>query len=101
MEALISALVEHRVEVNPTLVITEALYWGDDAAVREALEPDYAPPEEAAAWRKERFLYSASWPGVALGDARATFPVVLEIVSRFHARGVLLTTGSDLAAPLT
>jgi imidazolonepropionase-like amidohydrolase len=99
MEVLISALVEHRVEVNPTLVITEALYWGDDAALREALEPDFATPKEAAAWRKERFFYSSNWPVSAMAEAKKTFPVVLEIVRRFHQRGVLLTTGTDLAAP--
>jgi hypothetical protein len=99
MQALISALVEHRVEVNPTLVITETLYWGDDATLREALQPDYATPAEAVAWRKGRFSYSASWPASAMTEAKATFPEVLEIVRRFHQRGVLLTTGSDLAAP--
>ena len=99
MEALIAALVEHRVEVNPTLVITEALYWGDDPALREVLEPDFAPPEEAAAWREGRFLYSATWPAIAMAEAKKMFPVVLEIVRRFHQRGVLLTTGSDLASP--
>lgn len=98
-QGLISTLVEHRVEVNPTLVMTEATYWGDDAAVREALEPDYATPAEAVAWRKSPFVYSASWPKSALSEAKATFPVVLQIVRRFHARGVLLTTGTDLAAP--
>ena len=99
MEALISALVEHRVEVNPTLVITEALYWGDDPAVREALEPDFATPEEAVAWRKGRFVFSGTWPATAMAEAKRAFPFVLEIVRRFHERGVLLTTGSDVSTP--
>lgn len=99
METLISALVEHRVEVNPTLVIPEALYWGDDAAMLDKLEPDYATPPEALTSPKARFPYSADWPASAMAEARATFPVVLEIVRRFHERRVLLTTGSDIAIP--
>jgi len=98
MEALVSALVEHHVEVNPTLVIPEALYWGDDAAMLDRLEPDYATPP-ALASSKGRFPYSAAWPPVAMADARATFPILLEIVRRFHERGVLLTTGDDIAIP--
>lgn len=98
MEALISALVAHHVEVNPTLDIAEALYWGDDATMLEGLEPDYATPPEAVG-RKERFPYSASWPASNMVDARATFPVLLEIVRRFYRRGVLLTTGTDIAIP--
>jgi hypothetical protein len=99
MQALTDALVEHRVEVNPTLVVPEALYWGDDVRMLDRLEPDYSTPPEAVTWRKGRFSFSASWPTSAMAEARATFPVVLEIIRRFHQRGVLLTTGSDIAVP--
>lgn len=41
--ALISSLVQNRVEVNPTLVIVEVMFWGDDFDLLEEYEPDYAP----------------------------------------------------------
>jgi hypothetical protein len=50
MERLIRALVDHRVEVNPTLVIIESLYWGDDPASSQRLEPSYAPVKIRTDW---------------------------------------------------
>ena len=43
MNALVRSLLDNGVEVNPTLVVVESLYWGDDTALLERLEPAYAP----------------------------------------------------------
>lgn len=97
--ALISVLVENRVEVNPTLVQIEAIYWGDDPALREALEPEYAPSSLAATWRKGLHPFSGGWPEEARAAAKKTFTLTLEMVRRLHEGGVLLTAGTDLGNP--
>jgi hypothetical protein len=52
VERLAAPLREHHVEVHPNLVLGEAVTWGDDPAVLERLEPDFAPVEVAATWRR-------------------------------------------------
>ena len=40
MQELVTALVENVLEVNPTLVLLEALYWGDDSTNLSRFEPE-------------------------------------------------------------
>ena len=44
MSSLIAALVANNVTVDPTLVVMESLYFGDDPKVLKRLEPQRAPP---------------------------------------------------------
>ena len=43
MESLISALVENRVVLDPTFVMTRAIMWGDDMSALEWMEPTSPP----------------------------------------------------------
>ncbi len=99
MAALVAALAEHRVEVNPTLIMMEVMYWGDDPELLEAIEPQYAPASLATTWRAAPHPYSVAWPEESLADAKKTFPLNLEIVRRLHQGGVLLTAGTDFGNP--
>jgi hypothetical protein len=96
---LASLLRNRHVEVHPNLVLGEAVTWGDDAAVLERLEPAFAPPEDAANWRRGRQLFSSYWPPEAMAEAKRAFPVMVQVVGAFHRRGVLLTAGTDYLNP--
>lgn len=99
METLISSLVENRVEVNPTLVIIEVMFWGDDPDLLEEYEPDYAPTSLAEKWREGVHPYTASWPKKSLEEAKKVFLINQGIVLRLHEAGALITTGTDFPLP--
>lgn len=104
IDDLVSVLVENRVEVNPTLVSTEAAWWGDDLSHLEKLEPQYAPEANLSTWWwtdnwREGHPYFSKWSSVELAELKAAFPKVLEIVRTFHQRGVLITAGTDVGNP--
>jgi imidazolonepropionase-like amidohydrolase len=98
-EALAKLLAERRVEVHPNLVLGEAVTWGDDPAVLERLEPDFAGARTAAQWRGSRHQYSSSWPPEAMAEAKRCFPMMVQAIELFHERGVLLTAGTDYQNP--
>jgi imidazolonepropionase-like amidohydrolase len=96
---LASLLCKRHVEVHPNLVLGEAVTWGDDPAVLERLEPDFAPPEDAASWRRGRHLFSSYWPPEATVEAKRALPVMVQVIGVFHRHGVLLTAGTDYLNP--
>jgi imidazolonepropionase-like amidohydrolase len=92
-------LVDGRVEVNPTLVMTETLKFSNDSRVLERLEPSFAPREIAAAWRAESHPYTRELTVEYFRETQAAFPTILDVVRLFHERGVLLTAGTDVGNP--
>ena len=99
MRSLISPIVKNRVEVNPTLVIVEVMFWGDDPDLREEYEPDYAPNSLAEDWREGPHPYTASWPKESLDEAKEVFKINQEIVRILFEAGALITTGTDFPLP--
>ena len=99
MARMVSSIVENRVEVNPTLVIVEVMFWGDDPNLREEYEPDFAPTSLAKKWREGAHPYTASWPKESLDEAKKVFLINQEIVRILHEAGVLITTGTDFPLP--
>ena len=105
MSSLIAALVENDVTVDPTLVVAESLYFGDDPKVLERLEPHRAPAAIVSQWgpdweRRNPFVFTNP-VGVLreLTSAKNVFPIALQIVQRLHEGGVRLATGSDVGMP--
>jgi hypothetical protein len=105
MDRLVQVLVDSEVEVNPTLVLIESLYWGDDPAVSSRLEPSYAPATLVDGWWGENWeegnpfmrqwgLSEDEWVRVKRG-----FTATKAMVRVFQERGVLLTAGSDVGMP--
>lgn len=97
--ALADLLASRRIVVDPTLVLGEAIIWGDDSITLERLEPDLAMPGQAESWREGHHPYSRSWTAEQRSQAKLAWPQMLEIVRVFHERGVFLTTGTDYLNP--
>ncbi len=96
---LADLLAVHRIDVDPTLVLGEAMTFGNDPSVLERLEPDLAMPGQAETWRSSRHSYSKSWTDEQFKAAQEAWPLMLEIIRVFHERNVLLTAGTDLLNP--
>jgi hypothetical protein len=105
MNSLVVALVANDVTVDPTLVMMESLYFGDDPSVLERLEPQRAPPEVLSLWgpeweRRNPFVFSDPMGVVQdFTSGKDVFPIALQIVRTLHERGVRLAAGSDLGMP--
>jgi imidazolonepropionase-like amidohydrolase len=102
-DSLVTCLVNRQVTVDPTLVIMQTLYFGDDLDVLRQLEPEKAPASVLASWGK-------SWEkgnpfvlenvgGQDLTYGKAVFRIARDIVRRFHERGVRLVAGTDVGMP--
>lgn len=97
--SLANLLEENGIDIDPTLVLGEAMTWGNDPKVLERLEPDLAMPGQAETWRSSLFPYSSAWTEDQFSAAQKAWPLMLEIIRVFHEQGVLLTTGTDLLNP--
>ncbi len=100
MKNLTKALVDNNVVVDPTLVIMEAMFWGNDSKLLEILEPDFAPKDAAEYWRNfKQHPYTNGWSDEAFDEAQKAFPVFLQMVKQFYDSGVLITAGTDEGNP--
>lgn len=99
IDTFIQLLRSRRVELNPTLVMTETVDYSDDARVLDKLEPQFAPASLEKAWRSRPHPYSLPYTQDEFRERRASFPKILELIRRAHAAGVLVTAGTDLGNP--
>ena len=108
MDALITALKEHDVTVDPTLVVMQSLYFGDDLDVLKRLEPERMSPAVLAtwtaidgAWKRANPFVTENPVGVAqdLTSGKRVLPIAMQIVRILHEHGVRITTGSDIGMP--
>ena len=88
---LAELLHQRHIELHPNLVLGEAMLLGDDATVRQRLDPKATG----------RHPDSNHWSKEEMAEAKRAFPVVLEIIRVFHEKGVLLTAGTDYMNPWT
>jgi imidazolonepropionase-like amidohydrolase len=96
---MIRELVERRIPVDPTLITYHTKFFGDDR--RWTDHPALAlVPELADRWRAGH-TFVDDWTPADFARAKGRWPVVEEIVRRYHRAGVLLAAGSDLPQPWT
>jgi imidazolonepropionase-like amidohydrolase len=97
VDALIRALKQHRVSVDPTLVAYHTKFWWRDSLYQQ--DPEAAlVPEVLANWQVLG-MPTADWTPEEFTRAQAAWPKQLALIRRLYAGGVLLTAGSDLASP--
>ena len=106
MERLVEALLRNEVEVNPTLVMMEALYWADDSELLEHQAPEFVPPGFAERWssnwqNNRNFMAQWALSSEEWSQLKQEFVVCGEMVRHFHDHGVLLTAGSDVGGRMT
>lgn len=98
-DSMIAALVRHRVAHDPTLVVFEAMAFGDQARITRSDDLRMAPPSLLANWRSEGFGLDGGFKPEDYRAAQADWPLVLRFVKQLHDRGVLLMAGSDANNP--
>jgi hypothetical protein len=100
---LVSALVENNVTVDPTLVTMQSLYFGDDLTILDRLEPGVASPAIhetwGDGWETGNPFVLGNVGGQDLTYGKGMFTIALEMVRRFHERGVHLAVGTDVGMP--
>lgn len=101
--SLVAALIDNGVTVDPTLVVMQSLYFGDDLSILDRLEPSVAPPAILEKWGDRwdtgnpHVLNNVEEQDLTYG--KGMFPIALEMVGRFYYEGVHLAVGSDVGMP--
>lgn len=98
IDSMITALVAHRVAHDPTLVVFEAMAWGDSARITQSPDLAMAPPALLENWRTD-FQLTLGWAPSDYDSARAVWPTVLRFVRLLYDRGVFLVAGTDANNP--
>lgn len=98
-EAMLRALVDHRVVHDPTLAVFEAVAWGDSARIVRSPDLAYAPPALRRNWESGEFVLSLGFRPADYDSARLAWPAVLRFVKQLYDRGVFLVAGTDANNP--
>jgi imidazolonepropionase-like amidohydrolase len=98
-DSMIRALVANRVVHDPTLVVFEAIAWGDSARITAGPDLAYAPPSLLHNWRTGGFGLSLGFRPADYDSARMVWPATLRFVKQLRDRGVFLTAGTDANNP--
>ncbi len=95
-----SAMLAHHVSVDPTLVIFEAMAWGDSTRITAGPDLRYAPASMLDGWRKN-FTLTTGWTPDDYDEARRAWPKALAFTKHLYDAGILLTAGTDMGNPWT
>jgi hypothetical protein len=95
---MIRSLLSHRVIHDPTLVIFEAMAWGDDPRVIESPDLRFVAPSLIRNWRTE-FTLSSNFKPADYDSAKQAWPAALRFVKQLYDRGVFLVVGTDANNP--
>lgn len=98
-DSMIRAVVDHHVVHDPTLVVFEAVAWGDSARITRNPDLRYAPPALLRNWTSGEFVLSLGFRPAGYDSSRAVWPAVLRFVKQLYDRGVFLVAGTDANNP--
>jgi imidazolonepropionase-like amidohydrolase len=99
IQEMTRTMVERRVSVDPTLVVFEAMAWGDSARITTSPDLRYAPPSVLAGWKG--FTLTIGWTPDDFAESRRAWPKVLAFTKHLYDAGILLTAGTDMGNPWT
>ena len=97
IDTMVTALVEQKVVLDPTLVTFEAMFRGNDTAITRSPDLVSAPPSLLRNWQE--FQLSKGWSEADFTAAQATWPTVLRFTKMLYDRGVFLVVGTDSPNP--
>ena len=101
-DSLVTALVANDVTVDPTLVLIETFYFGDDLNVLRRQEPEMVPASVLESWGE---AWQSGNPIVLnnpvrmLTHGKPILQLAFGVVRRFHERGVRIAAGTDVGMP--
>jgi imidazolonepropionase-like amidohydrolase len=95
---MISALVQHRVVVDTTLIAYETKFRGNDPLYVESPDLTFVPEPVLNMWRRGDSPTS-DWTSEDHERARALWPRVLALIKLYSDRGVRLVAGTDIPNP--
>lgn len=96
--AMVDALLKHNVFLDPTLVVFEAMAFGDSTRITENPDLRYSPPMTLENWRTG-FVLTKGWTKDDYTEARRAWPQVLAFTKMLYDAGVQLTAGTDMLNP--
>ena len=97
VQEMITALVEHHVSVDPTLMALRTKFWGDDPRYTDNTRRAETPPKLWAGFARRS--NTADWTPDQYRAGRGQWPKLLALVKLMYDRGVLLTVGTDTPFP--
>ena len=100
IQAMTRAMLEHHVNVDPTLVVFEAMAWGDSARITRGPDLRYTPASVIDGWHKN-FTLTTGWTPEDYVEARRAWPKVLAFTKHLYDAGILVTAGTDMGNPWT
>ncbi len=94
MKSLIAKMAQHKIVVDPTLVVAESLFVPENGDLSPAYAPYVGtlPPATERSFRQGGFEPEA---GSTRADFRASFRKLVELVGRLHRAGVPIVAGTD------
>ncbi len=95
--AMILALDEKGISVDPTLIAYRIKFFGDDPRHREHPEMHLTPPTVRETWA--RMTFTEDWTPEDYVRGHTVWPRLLELTRRLHEGGVMLTVGTDFPNP--
>ncbi|NND71934.1 MAG: amidohydrolase family protein [Rhodothermales bacterium] len=99
LDSLAINMLQHDVEVNPTLVLTWAMIYGSEPDSIERFEPHFAPPDQSRRWIGRPHPFSRAIGPYSTAFADSLYEAFAYIIAGLHNRGVRITTGTDLILP--
>lgn len=97
IKELVSTLIGQGVGIDPTLVVFEAVFWGDTPAYTAHPDLSLTPPTILESWKRGN--HTSAWTPDDFAQAKATWPNVLALTKKMYDKGVLILSGSDTPNP--
>jgi imidazolonepropionase-like amidohydrolase len=95
---MIAVLAEHQVVVDPTLMATmHTKFWADDPRWTQNPDLAYVPESLRRGWAAGGF--TSDWTPAQFAEAKASWPVLLDLIKRMYESGVPLVAGTDTPTP--
>lgn len=94
---MVTALVENKVSIDPTLIVYETKFRGDLAESSRRDDLTFAPAPMLEQWRRGSFV--ANWSAKDFARGHRVWDRALALIKKLYDGGVHLTAGSDMPNP--
>ena len=99
MDTLAMAVLQHGIEINPTLSLTWAMIYGAEPDSIRRFDVSAGPPELATQWTGKPHPFSRFLPVLTEQQKDQLYDSFASIILKLSDYGSLVTTGTDLTLP--